>query len=186
MSDHDQWLLTHAWAICKGGILSFCFCLMLAFICKTTKFNPNIWHIPINIIRFIIEVKRGKRYIVKICGTWRLIKGGFVSRSGYLHTKTVYPEEQEFCLENEFYKVAVNVSEKEVKDRVIALNVRDLQILNPLPKRLLPRGRPQDPFAEEVPQSNFDLYDPFEDALSNLSPEMRRRIARNLGLPEDE
>lgn len=103
---------------------------------------------------------------------------GEVSKGGFLHTDKLVPDDKDYCLtDDEYHKVAVTVSDEELQDRIITLNLRDLKMGHPLQRNLMPRGRPHDPFAEPEPRRN-----PYQDALRSLSPEMRAYMERELQL----
>jgi hypothetical protein len=184
---NDSWLLTYGFLVTKWAVLSMFISILLAFLVKMLKCNCNIWHIPRNIYRFFIYLKRGRRFIGNIKGTWRIIKGT-VSSSGYLHTDTIFPEGTTFCLsEYEFRKIKVTDSDDEIRKRIIDLNLHDLKKFHPFSNRL--SGRAQDPFAEEHRPRRIMMNDSFEETLGHISPEMRRIIERQLlpeGLVSDE
>jgi hypothetical protein len=174
---NNSWLLTHDWIVVKGALMSFILSICFIAILKSLKFNPNLFHIPRNIIRFFIYLKRGRRYMAKIDGTWRIVKGN-KSAGGFLHTDKLFPDNQSHCLDdNEFHKIEITTSDDEVQDKIVALNLRSLQIAHPLKNRFNPRGRPQDPFAEP-----HRRYNPYEEALRTLSPDMRAYMERELNL----
>jgi len=175
---NDSWILMHGWSVFKCSTVSFSICIFLIAVCKSSNFNPNIWHIPRNIIQFFIYLKNGRRFVARIDNTWRTVKGS-VSKNGFLHTDRVFPEGMTFCLgEDEFHKVKVTDSDEEVYDKIINLNIRDLKMVHPLKDKFRPRGRAQDPFAEPRPQRQ--VFDEFEDAFDELPPQMRSRLVAQL------
>lgn len=187
MKPEDSWILTHAWMVFKVGLISCVTSLVAACLCKAFRCNPNVWSIirfflwvlPRNFIRFFIYLKRGRRFMARIDGTWRIVKGN-VSPGGYLHTDKVFPEGKTFHLnDGDFRSIKISESDDEVRERIISLNIRDLQLQHPF-KHNKPRGRPRDPFAEPEPQPQ--RVDPFDNALRALSPEMRAYMERQLNI----
>lgn len=102
-------------------------------ICTTNGIGNkyNLFLIPINLSKFLINVIFGKKYIVKINGTWTIARGK-KRKSGQLFVLYGNDCHEWLLQEDEWSVIKVNWSEKQIQDEVIKRNITDLQEKNPL------------------------------------------------------